>query len=349
MKLSEIAQHLGAELIGNADLEITGVASIETATPDKVTFLANEKYARFLADSKAGAVIAKQRHDASERSFLIHPDPYYSFARCLRLFYELPQASLPAGKAASAAVAADANIAASAHVGEFVQVGSGTTVGDESRIMTNSVVGRNCKLGKNCLIYPNVTIYDDTIIGDNVTIHAGAVVGSDGYGYAQHQGVHYKVLQVGRVRIEDDVEIGANVTIDRAALGETVVGAGTKIDNLVQIAHNVQIGKGSLLVSQSGVSGSTRLGDYVVLAGQAGLVGHINIGDRVIVAAQSGVTNDVEPDKVVGGSPARDIRDWKKLEAHLSRLPDRMKELKSLRHQIEDLTERIARLEQDNN
>jgi len=247
MNLSQIAEQIGAKLFGDNNLEISGVASIESAEPHQITFLANEKYSRHLASSRAGAVIAKQRFEGTDHSFLIHPEPYYAFARCLRLFHAMPLSYLDSGAATTAAISPDATVAPSAHIAEFVRIGSGSTVDEDCKIMANAVIGRNCTLGRNCLVYPNVTIYDDTVIGENVTIHAGAVIGSDGYGYAQYQGVHYKVLQVGRVRIEDDVEIGANTTIDRAALGETIIGRGTKIDNLVQVAHNVQIGKGSLL------------------------------------------------------------------------------------------------------
>lgn len=346
MKLREIAERLDAVFHGDGNHEISGVESIEAAQSDQITFLANEKYAKHLKQTQAGAVILKEKLEISGLNMLIHPDPYYAFARCLRLFHPMPQQHLQTGVDSNAVVLSDTTVADSAHIGAFVHVGSGSEIGDDTRILTNSVIGRNCKIGRNCLIYPNVTIYDDTIIGDNVSIHAGAVIGSDGYGYAQHDGIHYKVLQVGRVRIENDVEIGANTTIDRAAMGETVIGQGTKIDNLVQVAHNVRVGKGSLLVAQSGVSGSTKLGEYVILAGQAGLVGHITVGDRVVVAAQAGVANNLESDKMFSGSPAREIRAWRKIEANLSRLPDRMKELRELRHRIEELSTRLDDLTQ---
>jgi UDP-3-O-[3-hydroxymyristoyl] glucosamine N-acyltransferase len=347
VKLSEIAAQLGAELLGDGNLDISSAAAIESAKPDQITFLANDKYAKFLPETRAGAVILKEKPADSTHNYLIHSEPYYAFARSLRFFYPLPQTSLTAGTASSAVIAADARVPESVHVGDFVQIGAGSAIGKNSKIMANCVIGRNCAIGDNCLIYPNVTIYDETIIGNNVSIHAGTVIGSDGYGYALYQGEHFKVLQIGRVRIEDDVEIGANTTVDRAALGETVIGKGTKIDNLVQVAHNVKIGKGSLLVSQSGVSGSTTLGEYVILAGQAGLVGHITVGDRTIVGAQAGVGHNLEADKIYGGSPAREFRNWKKLEAHFARLPERMKELKELRRKVDELAAQLSRLESE--
>lgn len=260
MKLRDLAQRLDAHLIGNGDHEVTGVAAIQDAGPNELAFLANRKYEKYLATTHAGALLLDQDVESLRTNRLIHKKPYLAFANALKLFFPQPGSHLLAGLAPTAVIAETAEIAEDVHVGNFVEISAGAKIGRGSKIMTGAFVGRNCVIAENCLIYPRVTIYDETIIGNNVTIHSGTVVGSDGYGYATDDGVHHKMRQVGRVRIEDDVEIGANCTIDRATLGETVIGAGTKIDNLVQIAHNVKIGHGCLIVSQVGISGSTRLG-----------------------------------------------------------------------------------------
>jgi len=204
------------------------------------------------------------------------------------------------------------------------------TVGENSSIQAGAFVGRDSRIGKNCIIYPNVTIREKTQIGHNVIIHSGTTIGSDGFGYAQVEGRHHKIPQVGIVVIEDDVEIGANCTVDRAAMGETRIGKGTKIDNLVQIAHNVKMGENCIIISQVGISGSTEIGNNVILAGQAGIIGHLKIGDNVIVAAQSGVTHDLDAGNKYLGSPARDMMRQKRIEAIVSNLPEYIKRIREI-------------------
>lgn len=345
MKLKEIAAHLGGELYGDGDLEVVGVNRIEDAGPDQITFIANPKYVKHLATTSAAAVIVAKRHEEVSVAQLIAVDPMYAFAQVLQLFYPEPASDLRPGVAATAVIAPGVQLGAEVHVGDFVCVDENTQLGTRSKVMVGACVGRNCRIGEDCVIHPNVTIYDGTVIGNRVTVHSGTVIGSDGFGYAPHEGVHHKILQVGSVRIEDDVEIGANCTIDRAAIGETVIGEGTKIDNLVQIAHNVKMGRGCIIVSQVGVSGSTKLGEYVILAGQVGLVGHINIGDRAILAAQAGVPKDVPADTIYAGSPAREFMEFKRIEAHVHRLPQKMKLLQELADEVAVLKKRIEELE----
>lgn len=347
MKLAAIAEKLGGKVIGDGDLEIERISAIEIAGPHDLTFLSNPKYAAHLATTNAGAIIASAPIPHICASVLIHEDPYYAFSRALTLFYPAPGAQFRPGIAKTAAIADSAQIADEVHVGEFAVVGAETQVGRGSKIAAQAVIGRDCCIGAGCLIYPHVAIYDNTIIGDRVTIHSGTVVGSDGFGYATHAGVHHKVYQIGRVRIEDDAEIGANCAIDRGTLGETVIGAGAKIDNLVQIAHNVKVGAGCIIVAQAGIAGSAELGRYVVLGGQVGVVGHIEIGDMARVAAQGGATKSLRGSKDYGGTPAREIREFRKIEAHLHRLPQRMEELKALKAQLAELKAEIDKLKRN--
>lgn len=341
MQLRALAEKLGGTVVGDGDIEIVRISTIELAGPGDLTFLANSRYESFLAATKAGAVIVDKPRSERLLNYIVHANPYFAFSQALKLLFPQPGSQLRPGITATAVVDPTVTLGENSHIGNFVEIGADSKLGRDCKIMSGAVIGRNCQFGDNCLIYPHVTIYDDTVIGNNVSIHAGTVIGSDGFGYATEKGVHHKVYQVGRVRIENDVEIGANCTVDRAALGETIVGEGTKIDNLVQIAHNVKIGRGCIVVSQVGIAGSTTIGNYVVLAGQAGIVGHLNIPDRVTIAAQAGVSGTLKEGTVYAGSPQRELKEFKILEAHLSRLPERMAELKRLRAEVDELKKRL--------
>jgi UDP-3-O-[3-hydroxymyristoyl] glucosamine N-acyltransferase len=351
MKLAEIGERLGARLVGDGSVEISRINTIESAGTGELTFIANPRYVKFLETTQASAIIAKELPGSTGTNFLIHPDPYFAFSQALTLFFQSPGATLTKGIAKSAAIASSATIGQDTHIGNFVEVGENTHIGDNSKVMAGSIIGNNCKIGKNCMIYPNVTIYDGCTLGDNVAIHSSTVIGSDGFGYAFHGGVHNKVQQVGIVRIEANVEIGSNCSVDRAAIGETVIGEGTKIDNLVQIAHNVKIGRRCLIISQVGISGSVTLGEYVTLAGQVGVVGHLEIGDRVIVAAQSGVPKSLDRDKVYGGSPVREFSEYKRTLVHIHKLEERAEQIKRLETEVaalKILTEKLtAKLSDD--
>jgi UDP-3-O-[3-hydroxymyristoyl] glucosamine N-acyltransferase len=319
---------IGAEIAGDESIELKALAGIEEAVPGDLAFIANKKYLRFLETTRASAVIAASGTTSDRVTLLLHPDPYFAFMKAVALFH--PQKTYAPFVHPSAVIAASATIHETAHIGPNVVIDDGVTVGKRSAVLANTFLGEGTAVGDDCLIYPNVTLRERSSVGDRVIIHSGTVIGSDGFGYATSEGKHYKIFQVGHVVIEDDVEIGANVAIDRATLGETRIGRGTKIDNLVQVAHNVRIGEGCILVSQVGVSGSTKLGKYVVLGGQVGLVGHIELGDGVQVGAQSGVARSVEAGKTVFGSPARDISQTMKIEACLRKLPEHIKLLREL-------------------
>lgn len=329
----ELAEKLGANLIGEAQLKLYGLAPIEDAGEGDLAFLANKKYFKYLESTRATAVIVPPEISSAQTTLLVHPQPYYAYAMAVKLFYP-DEDYYRKGVHDSALIGNNCDIHPTAHIGANVVIEDNVTIGENSRVLPNCFIGRKSSLGHDCLIYPNVVVREKTEIGGRVIIHSGTTIGSDGFGYAAQDGVHYKIPQVGRVVIEDDVEIGANCAIDRAAMGETRIGKGTKIDNLVQIAHNVKTGENCIIISQVGVSGSTKLGKNVILAGQAGLVGHIQIGDNVIVAAQSGVKDSLPENKTYLGSPAHEIMHQKRIEAIINKLPEYIKRIRELENKL---------------
>jgi UDP-3-O-[3-hydroxymyristoyl] glucosamine N-acyltransferase len=328
--LAELADHLGVEVVGDSSRQITGVRPLDAAGPDDLSFLHNSRYVGQARASAAGAILVADASVLPGRDLLVTPEPYLGLARVLALLHPRPR--LPAGVDASAVVAPSATLGEGVAIGPHVSIGAGARVGDGTEIGPGSVIGRDAVIGERCLLHPRVVVEDGCCIGDRCILHAGVVIGSDGYGFATVAGVHHKVPQVGRVVLEDDVELGANVCVDRATLGETRIGRGTKVDNLVQIAHNVSIGEGTLLVSQVGISGSTRLGHHVIMAGQSGVAGHLRVGDGARVGAKSAVYKDVPDGMMVTGIPAQPHREWLRTSASLRR--------------VEGLQVRIAKLEQ---
>jgi UDP-3-O-[3-hydroxymyristoyl] glucosamine N-acyltransferase len=297
------------------------VASLAQAKSDQLSFLSNRKYAADLAATKAGAVLVPKNLEGDDDSWIRVADPYFAFARIMtRWFSNRP---MPKGISPKAVVSSTAKLGQNVVLGPFAIIGDEVVIGNNVTIFQGVSIEAGSVIGDGCIIYPNVSIYDGTRIGRRCIIHSGVVIGSDGYGFALHEGKHHKIPQIGIVRIEDDVEIGAGSTIDRAALGETVIGEGTKIDNLVQIGHNVKVGKHCLLVSQVGIAGSTELGDYVAVAGQSGFSGHLKIGHRVQVAAKSAVLADVPDDTKVMGSPAVPFTEFARRHAALKKLARR--------------------------
>jgi UDP-3-O-[3-hydroxymyristoyl] glucosamine N-acyltransferase len=333
--LDELARLVGGTVTGDGKTVIRSVNGIKEAGAGDITFLANSKYAPLLSSTKASAVIVADGTSAPIPT-LTCKNPDLAFGRVAEHLSGAAWRPAPG-------VHPSAVIAPTAKLGKNVSVGAGSVVEDNASIGDNSVlypqvyVGRETAIGADTLIYPQVVIRERCQVGARVIVHSGTVVGADGFGYATDKGVHHKIPQVGIVVIEDDVELGANVTVDRARFGRTVIGRGTKIDNLVQIGHNVVLGRGCLLVSQAGIAGSTKVGNYVVMAGQAGLIGHLEVGDGAIITAQSGVTKDVPPGGVMSGSPSSDRRTHLKELAALSKLPEALQEIRKLRQEIEEL------------
>ena len=332
IKLEELAKLTGGRLVGDGSIIIESAAPVQTAHIGQISFVANKKYIKHLETTAASAVVLSLDIDFDRLPVIRHKDPYLAFAIILDRLYPDEAISEP-GIHPSAVAAASAKIGANTSIGALCYVGENSIIGDNTLIMPKVYIGRQVKIGNNCKIYPGVNILDKTIIGDHAIIHSGTVLGSDGFGFARHETGIMKVKQIGWVEIGDDVEIGSNVSVDRGALGPTRIGNHVKIDNLVQVAHNVEIGDYSIIVSQVGISGSTKLGRGVILAGQVGLVGHIELGDGVQVGAQSGVTSSIEPGKKILGSPARDLMEEGRIEACIHKLPELFKRVRKLEKQ----------------
>ena len=328
LTLARAAELVGARLVGDPDAEVGGIAPIGDAGPEELTFLANPRYRNALETCRAQAVIIAREVEGLAIGQLVVDDPYYAYASLLTHFHAEPRRT--GGISPDARVEADA-VGVEPDIGAFVTVGPGTRLGDRVTLHPGVRIGRDCTVGDDVTLFANVVVRDGCRLGSRVTIHSGTVVGSDGFGYATHQGVHHKIPHVGRVIVEDDVEIGAGCALDRGALGDTVIGAGSKLDNLVQLAHNVRLGQGCLLASQVGISGSTTLGNYVVIGGQAGIAGHLTVGDRVMIAGKGGVTKDLAGGQMVSGFPAMAHREELKRQAAVGTIPQ--------------LKEKIARLE----
>ena len=347
MKLSDLAQRLGCGLEGaTADVDIVRVASLEQAEPGDLTFLANPRYHSQLAGTRASAVILSLEDTSPAPCAILRSEnPYTSFAQAVRLFHE-PMAP-PKGVDPLSSIAADAVLGADLSVGPFVTIGVGATIGARSIIYPNVVIGAHARIGR--LVYARVRPRRCRL-GHRVIVHNGAVIGSDGFGFVkQPDGSHWKIPQTADIVIEDDVEIGANTTIDRPAIGETRIRAGSKIDNLVQIAHGVSIGRNVILAAQVGIAGSTTIEDDVVLAGQVGVSGHLRIGKGVVATAQTGIPNSVDDRAFISGYPAIANRDWLKASAIFRQLPALKKHIAQLEARIVELEEKLSecRIRQD--
>jgi UDP-3-O-[3-hydroxymyristoyl] glucosamine N-acyltransferase len=332
-KLEGIAAAVGGTVEGNPLTVISGVKGIEEAGPDDITFVANKKYLPLLKSTDAGAVILGERIEAPEMNVVRVAEPYVAFANVLAMF--APEPALPEGVSDLAYIAEGAEVSESAAVGSFAVVDVGANVGARTVVFPGAYIGRDSSVGEDCIIYPNVTVRERVTIGDRVIIHPNVVLGSDGFGFATVEGVHHKVPQIGTVIVGDDVEIGAGTTVDRGTMGATVIDDGCKIDNLVQIAHNVTLGRGTILAAQVGIAGSTKVGEYVVMGGQVGLVGHIEVGDGVQIGAKSGIPKSIPPGETWFGYPARPIMETKRIEAYLKRLGELFGRVKKLEKKLE--------------
>jgi len=337
--LADISSLIGADISPESGgVIIDGVASLQDADHGDISFLSNTKYARYLESTKAKAVIVPENVDVPDSIVpLVVPDPYLAFLRVLEMFNDRSARDIADGISDSAVIDPGASIGNGVSVGPCAVIGNKVIVGKDTVIGPGTVLMPGVSVGENCVLYPNVTIMDGCTIGDRVVLHAGVVIGSDGFGFAPGDGRYHKIPQIGTVRIESDVEIGANTCIDRAAFGETVVEAGTKLDNLIQIAHNVRIGSNTVLASQVGISGSTTIGKGCQLGGQAGLAGHLQVGDGASVGAQAGVTKDVQPGDIVSGYPAKHHMTAMREEAALRKLPELLKLVRDQEKRIRDL------------
>ncbi len=341
--LKEIAKKIEGSVEGDAQCQITGVSGIEEAQTGDLTFVANTKYSSTVKTTKASAVIVPQDFPNFGKNIIRCANPSFAFVKAARLFTEKTLLQMK-GLHKTALIDKKAKCGKDVVVGPYAVIEAGVEIGADTVICSGCFIGHNTKIGSGCLIYPNVTIREKILMGNRVIVHSGTVIGSDGFGFVTVDGTHEKIPQMGTVEIQDDVEIGANVTIDRARFAKTVIGKGTKIDNLVQIAHNVKIGEHCIIVSQVGISGSSTLEDHVTLAGQVGVAGHLTIGKNTIVASKSGIPSDVPPNSFVWGIPAKPHMQAKRVNASLQRLPEYVKTINLMKTQIKLLEEEVDRL-----
>ncbi len=334
--LGELAALLGGELRGPADLVIRGLAPVEQATPEDITFIAHPRFARLGETTRAGAIIVSPQWADFHKPLIVVDHPYVAYARVAALF--APARPGWVGISGQAFLGAGVQLGRDAAIAPLVFVGDRVRLGDRVTLMPGCYLGPDAVIGDDAYLGPNVTIMERCRVGARVLIHSGAVIGADGFGFIPSPEGQQKIPQLGTVVIEDDVEIGANVTIDRGALGETRVGRGVKIDNLVHLAHNVEVGDHSVLAAQVGVAGSSKVGQWVALGGQVGLSGHITVGDRTQIGAQAGVPNSVPADQVLLGTPARPIKETRRVWAAWHTLPDLYRKVRKLEQQLAQLT-----------
>ncbi len=334
-RLADLAAHVGAEVAGQPDRRIVAVRSLDAAGPEDLSFLVNIKHRRRAENSGAGGIVAPPEARDLPQDLLICADPEVAMVDLLELFH--PSPSPESGVHSTAIVDDSAVIADSAYVGPFAVVEAGSVIGADSIVHAHVHLGSRVRLGERVVLHPHVTIYADTEIGDDVAVHSGSVLGADGHGYIQRDGRYRKIPQVGRLVVESDVEIGANSAVDRATLERTRIGRGTKIDNLVQIGHNVDLGEDGMVCSGVGIAGSTTIGHSVVMAGHSGFSDHLQIGDRVTVGAQSAVLQDLGSDQMVGGTPAIDYSKWRRQWVMVGRLEEMNRRLRAVEKKLLDL------------
>ncbi len=339
MTLKEIARILGGTVIGRDDVVIKNIMSIEDANEGDLTFIANKKYLKKMKLTQASAILAPPQTVAEGKNLIIVADPYTSMGKLLMIFF--PAKHDHKGISKDAYIEEGAIVSPEAHVFPAAFISRGAKIDKGAVIYPGVYIGRNASIGENSVIYANVTVYHSCIIGNRVILHSGVVIGADGFGFANPGRDNNKIPQVGFVQIDDDVEIGANSTIDRATMGKTWIQRNVKIDNLVQIAHNVVIGENSVITSQVGISGSTKLGKSVIVGGQVGMAGHIKIGDNVMIAATASIHKNIKSGQVVAGSPHTSHKEWLKIEACRLRLPRMRETLEELVKKVEYLQEKI--------
>jgi UDP-3-O-[3-hydroxymyristoyl] glucosamine N-acyltransferase len=339
-KLKELAEWVGGTVVGDGEVEISGVGAIEEARMGEITFVANPKYLPKLSETHASAIIVSKEVTQADKPLLCVTNPYLAFAKILTLFSQQPYQ--PKGIDSNAWISPTAKLGKDLTLYPFVYIGDRCSIEDRVTLYPGVYVGEDSSIGEDSILHSNVSIYSGTVIGKRVILHSGVVVGSDGFGYVKEGNKNVKIPQVGSVAIEDDAEIGANVTIDRATFGRTIIRRGVKIDNLVQVAHNVIIGEDSIIVAQVGISGSTTIGKNVTLAGQVGVVGHIEIGDNVMVGAQAGVTHDLPANQGYVGSPAIPHREFLRAITVFPKLPEMRKTLLDIEKRLKKIEETLS-------
>ncbi len=328
--LRDVAERLGAALTGDGDLPIRGVAGIESAAPDEITFIANQRYASLAKSTKAAAILVEPEFFVPETTATLRiRNPYLAFARAVEMFYA-PPAYKP-GIHSTAVIDPTAQIGERSHIGAYVVIGADVRIGDDSVLLSHVVVYPGATIGCRLMAHAHAVIREHCRIGDDVVLQNGAVIGGDGFGYAKDGSTWSKIVQSGVTVLGDHVEVQSNSCIDRASIGETSIGSGSKVDNLVQVGHGSTVGRDTLLCSQVGLAGSTKIGNGVILAGQVGVAGHCSIGDGAVATAQSGIPNDVAAGSIVSGYPAIENRQWLRSVATFARLPDLLREVRDLR------------------
>src|SRR3989338_3147795 len=332
--LKEIASIIDGEIIGDENIIVTGICGIKEAQEGDLTFIANSRYLPLMGHTRASAIITSRDVKAASKAIIRTENPSLAFAKMVSLLAP-NEVRMPKGIHPTAIIGDKVRIGKNGAIEPYVVLEDNVEIKDNTILYAGVYVGHHSKIGKDCVIYPYVIIRERVSIGNKVIIHGGTVIGSDGFGFSTVKGVHHRIPQIGSVIIEDDVEIGANVTIDRARFDKTLIKRGTKIDNLVQIAHNVVVGEHSIIVAQSGISGSTTIGNNVTLAGQSGIIGHISIGDNSVVAAQAGVTKSVPPNACVSGYPAKPHAAAKRINACVQNLPDLYKRVRAMEEELE--------------
>lgn len=338
--LAELAELVGGELVDDKNISITGVNGINEATEGEISFVTHVKYIPLVKNTNASALIVAKDIETNGKPAIRVDNPSFAFSKIVSLFTEIDQYRIK-GVHKTAIIGEGVQLGKDVAIGAYTVIEDGVKLGDGSIIYSGCFVGHHTEIGQNGFIYANVTIGERTVIGNNVIVHSGTVIGSDGFGFDEVEGVHEKIPQIGIVVIEDDVEIGANVAIDRARFDKTIIGKGTKIDNLVQIAHNVTIDEKCIIISQTGISGSVKIGKGVILAGQSGIAGHLSMGNGSIAAAQAGVTKSVSANVMVSGYPAREHVEARKVNAALQRLPIYVKTIQKLEKRIDELEKKI--------
>jgi UDP-3-O-[3-hydroxymyristoyl] glucosamine N-acyltransferase len=334
--LGELAEYVGGRVVGNSNVTINSASTLVRAGEGDISFLTNAKYEKQIRTTKASAVIVGKETPETGVPLLVAEDPYYAFMQIMVLLHGYRKHK-KVGISSRAIISDSAKIGADCHIYDFVTVSDDAKVGDGCIIYPGVCIGQGAQLGNDCIIYPNVVIYDGCKIGNRVIINANSTIGNDGFGYATHKGVHHKIPQIGIVVIEDDVEIGACCGIERGTLGDTVIGEGSKLGDLVKIGHGTRIGAHCLLVAQVGIAGSTTLGHHCVVGGQVGIVGHINIGNNVTIGAQAGVINNVPDGKTVLGAPAIEADQGRRAYSMIQYLPEMRQNIRNLQSQIEQI------------